>query len=529
MQIKRIPYSEVPLFSQRDKAYIDEVPALRPFYKYSVEIESFRQVIQDKRKDATDRQLLVEVLKDQHSKYSHPAVRANIEKLASPNTFTLVTAHQPSLFTGPLYYIFKNISVINLARQLNEHYPEFHFVPVFLTGGEDHDFEEVNHLHLFNRTLTWESGETGSVGQMSTKTLRPVLDDLQGILGESDLAKEIFQLIERTHTSNERYADAALELAHELFKKYGLVVFDASDRRFKKSFAPIIREEIFKQVSKPLVEETFEKLAAAGYPSQAFPREINFFYLGEQFRERIVEEDGQFKVLNTDLSFSPSEMETEIEQHPERFSPNVIMRPLMQELVLPNLAYIGGGGELAYWLERKSQFEHFGLNFPMLIRRNSSMWIDRGSTKRIEKLGLSLSELWDDIDLLLKNYLVKHSDTEFSLQAEQTELEALFLKISEKAKAIDPSLERAVLAEHAKAKKGLENMETRLLRAEKQRHDQAVSQIRSLKEKLFPNNGLQERHDNFLSLYLKYGDGFFDTLLANFDPLEKRFLVILDK
>ncbi len=345
MQVKKLPYSEVPLFSTRDKAYILENPGLRPFYKYPVNLESFRQVIADKANDNVDRETLAEVLLRQHEGLdAPPSVLDNINKLRDKNTFTVATAHQPSLFTGPLYYIFKIISALNLAEKLNENYPDFHFVPVFISSGEDHDFAEVNHLHLFNKTLTWESGETGPVGQMDTSSLQPVLEELKAILGESENAKTIYGIIEKTHSKPGHYARAAYELAHELFKKDGLVVLNTNDGQLKKAFVPFIKEEIFGQVSKPLVEATCAELEKAGYHAQAMPREINFFYLKNNIRERIVLEEGVYKVLNTSLAFSQLELEAEIDNHPERFSPNVIMRPIYQELTLPNLAYIGGGG-----------------------------------------------------------------------------------------------------------------------------------------------------------------------------------------
>ncbi len=526
MTIHKLPYESIPLLAGRDVAYIYEVPALRPFYKYPVEIEAFRQVVTDKKKDKTNRRTLVEVLKKQHQGLpTTPAVQENIEKLASENTFTIVTAHQPSLFTGPLYYIFKIVSAINLAKQLNEFYPENHFVPIFISSGEDHDFAEINHLHLFNKTLNWESGETGPTGSMKTASLQPVLAELKDILGESEYAQRIYEIIERTHTQNERYADAAFALAHELFMEDGLVVLNTNDAQLKKLFIPIIKEEIFNQPSHELVNQAMEELEAAGFPSQATPRDINFFYLAEQLRERIVEEDGAFKVLNTALTFTKEEMEAEIENHPERFSPNVIMRPIYQELILPNRAYIGGGGELAYWLERKAQFAHFNLNFPMLIRRNSAMWIDSGSAKRMEKLGLSVNELWEGTEDLIKIYLRKNAEEEFHLTEEKSAFEPVFKKIAEKTEAVDPTLVKTVWAEHAKLLKSLEQLETRLVRAEKQKHDTALQQIRSLKEKLFPGNGLQERYDNFLAFYLRQGDAFFSLLKENFDPLEKKFVV----
>ena len=219
-------------------------------------------------------------------------------------------------------------------------------------------------------------------------------------------------------------------------------------------------------------------------------------------------------------------MENEIENHPEHFSPNVIMRPLFQELILPNLAYIGGGGELAYWLERKTQFEYFQLNFPMLIRRNSAVWIDKGTKKRMNKLGLNPSTLFQATEDLIKNFVKKNSEGELSFSSEKKELEAIFEKVKNKTIEVDASLGKTVLAESVKQIKSLENLESRVMRAEKQKHEVSINQIRNLKEKLFPANGLQERKDNFMAFYLKHGESYLETLKDTFDPLEKSFIVI---
>lgn len=502
---------------------------MRPFYKYPVSLESFKEVITDKSKEHTNRTILVEVLKAQYGRVApHPAVAENIERLGLDTCYTIVTAHQPSLFTGPLFYIFKIVSTINLARQLNAVYPDSHIVPVFITSGEDHDFEEVNHLHLYGKKLEWQSGEYGPVGNMKTDSLGQVLQDLKAVLGESEKAIELYGLIASIHTRNVQYADAAYELAHELFKEHGLVVLNTNDVKLKQLFAPIIKDEILNQPSQKIVNQTIAQLEAVGYPSQATPREINFFYMGDQFRERIVEEYGHFKVLNTNIAFSNEEMEAEIDTHPERFSPNVVMRPIYQEKILPNLAYIGGGGELAYWLERKSQFEHFGLNFPMLVRRNSAMWIDAASAKRMEKLGLSIDDIWLDTNELVRQYLKRNAEAEFTLREESNELKAVFEKIAERTALVDQSLVKTVWAEHSKAEKSVEQLEARLVKAEKQKHETAIQQIQNLKEKLFPGGGLQERYENFMSLYLKHGEDFLKVMIENFDPMEKRFVLIMD-
>jgi len=529
MEIQKIPFTEVPQLSDKDIAYATGHEALRPFYKYEAHTEAFARVMEDKRQSATDRELLVRTLQAQYETMDRSEqVNANIESLRQDTTFTVATAHQPALFTGPLYYLYKIFSTINLSEHLRKHYPDFDFVPVFINGGEDHDFEEVNHLHLFNKTLTWENDQNGPVGQMTTDTLQPVLRELRDILGDSDHAQSLYARIEKAYTQYERYGEATGAFVNDLFKGYGLVVLNMNDSRLKEKFIPCLKQELIEQPSKELVETATAQLEEAGFSGQAHAREINLFYLGDQFRERIVHENGHYQVLNTEERWSEAELLRELEAHPERFSPNVVMRPLYQEYILPNLAYIGGGGEIAYWLERRRQFEHFGINFPMLVRRNSVLWIDAGSAKKMNKLDLSYWDLFEDVEDLVKRYVASHSENEVSLEPEKEQLEQLFEQVKEKARDIDASLAKKAEAEHAKQLKGLEQLEGRLMKAEKQRHDTEINQLRSLKDRLFPGRGLQERHDNFMAFYLKYGETFFEVLKENLQPLESGFVVVKD-
>ncbi|MEL6355877.1 MAG: bacillithiol biosynthesis cysteine-adding enzyme BshC [Bacteroidota bacterium] len=366
MNITRIPFQEVPQFSDRDVAYATQDDRLRPFYKYPVTLDAFAEVFADKAKDETNRQLLVEELRAQYEQLPpHEKVNQQLNKLAEENTFTVITAHQPSLFTGPLYFIYKICSALNLAQKLNATYPDKHIIPVFITGGEDHDFEEINHTYLYGKKLEWQNEESGAVGAMKTNSLGAVLEELKTVLGDRDTAQSIYSRLEKAYTSYGTYGTATVALVHDLFADFGLVVADMARPAFKRAFLPIMREEIFNQPSQQLVEKAQRELEAVGFSAQAHAREINFFYLRDGLRERIVQEDDAYAVLNTSHRFSQEELEAELEQHPEFFSPNVVMRPLFQEYIFPNLAYIGGGGELAYWLERKEQFAHFGLNFPM--------------------------------------------------------------------------------------------------------------------------------------------------------------------
>jgi len=529
-----LPFSQVPQLSKTDVAYAQADERLAPFYAHPQDLESFQQILTERASHNYPRRELVETLQRQ---YQHlpkaESVERNMEALGNGNTFTIATAHQPCLLLGPLYFIYKALTAINLAETVEAQLGNgIRVVPVFVLGSEDHDIEELNNANLFGKKLVWEPGETGSVGSMGTDSLKPVLDELRIILGETDTAKALFSRVERCYQTQD-FAAATQALLHEFFGGYGLVVLNMNDAALKKHFSSVIRADLTEQVAYRLVGETIGQLNDLGFKAQAVPREINLFYMLPGLRERIVvippssnAHAPSFQVLNTKFVFSYQEMLDEAERHPERFSPNVVLRPLYQEMILPNLAYVGGGGELAYWLERKSLFEHFGVPFPMLVRRHSVLWLDQDAGKKLQKFGFSPAQFFSDTESLIRAYVELNTNVELSLESEINALKSLFEQVAEKAKAVDPTLEKAVKADSTKAVAGLEHWQGRLVRAEKQKHDTTLNQLRTLKEKLFPSNGLQERHDNFLPYILKYGDNFVADVKHHLTPFDPGFVIL---
>jgi len=525
-----IPFEDLSQISDKDLAYVNQDPRLRPFYKYDTNLNEFEAVIKDKQADKTERKLLSNVLKKQYANFNvSESTAKNIKLLEDENTFTVITAHQPSLFTGPSYFIYKICSVLNLAKQLNTKFEGKHIVPIFITGGEDHDFEEISSTSIFGKKITWKNSKGGSVGKLDNGSLTDVLAELKEILGGRPIAAEIYNTIETAFTKFKTYGEGMRYLVNELFESYGLVVADMSDAALKASFIPIIEKEIFDRKSINYIQATVEKLEAAGFSNQAYPREINFFYLGDGYRERIVFEDNKYSVLNQNLSFSAEEMKTEINNHPERFSPNVNMRPIFQEFVFPNLAYVGGGGELAYWIERKSQFDYYNVNYPMLIRRNSVLIVDRGTVKKMDKLEINMDHLIQEEHQVVNAFLDIHSQNQLTLEKQKKSINKLFDQIVDLTKKIDGSLVATVEAEKTKQIKSLENLEGRLKKAEKNKFDVGINQVKSIREKLFPNNSLQERKENFLTFYTKYGKDYFEYLVDNLDPFEKGLILIKEE
>ncbi len=523
-----IPFSEIAHLAKTDVAYATHSADLRPFYRHTPELKSFAAAIEARQNYPVDRALLAEVLQEQYAPLPDAELaRQQIEALTDARTFTVATAHQPCLLLGPLYFVYKAISTIRLAEQVQAETGN-KIVPVFVLGSEDHDLDELNHIRLFNKVLRWEPGLEGPVGMMPAATLAPVLEALEPILGNSEHAAELLRRVRTSYAQASTFAEATQALLHAFLGRFGLVVFNMSHPRLKRKFIPVMQDELERQTASMLVNETIEKLNAQGYKAQAAPREINLFYLSPGKRERIVFEAGHYQVIHSDIKFTPAEMLKALEAHPERFSPNVVLRPLYQEMILPNLAYVGGGGELAYWLERLPLFDHFGVPYPVLIRRNSVLWFDKDSIKRSLKFGFSASRYFDDIDSLIRAYVETQADAEVNLAADLADLQSIYDRVALKAQAIDPTLETAVRADAAKMSAHFQQWESRLVRAEKQKHEVSINQLRNLKDKLFPGNSLQERTDNFIPYFLKYGERFFDALHSNLDPFEPGFVLLED-
>ena len=527
---KLIPFAATHSFSDLVLDYLNDNEKLKPFYEYPLSVEGFKKAIEKRKSKPVNRTVLTEVIEKQYVAISEKSeqLKTNIELLKSENTFTITTGHQLNIFTGPLYFIYKIFSAINLAEVLKKDFPENNFVPLYWMASEDHDFAEINHINVFDKKIEWQQDKKGATGNIPTATIQETLVELKTILGESENAKYILGIFEKAYLSNESLADAMRCLVNDFFGKYGLIALDASDKKLKELFIPILKKDLVEQVSFKKVSTTTAELNKH-HKSQVHARPINLFYMQDGMRERLEKENAVYKVLNTELTFTEETLLTELENYPEKFSPNVILRPVYQECILPNIAYVGGGAEVSYWMQYKAMFEAFDTFFPVLVLRDSVLFIDKGQMKKIAGFGFELTELFSTYDELVKVLLAKSSDKNLNTSLETQALEKLFDALALKVAAIDPTLSATVNAEKQKALNGLKLLEDKTLKAMKRKHETSLTQLKTIKEKLFPGNGLQERHVNFSMLYLKYGDEFFDILKASLNPLQKQFILLIEK
>ncbi|RFN57769.1 bacillithiol biosynthesis cysteine-adding enzyme BshC [Marixanthomonas ophiurae] len=528
MPTKTIPYQETNYFSSLICDYLAEKDALNPFFGNFPKLENFSKQIEKKQGFTQEsREILVESLKKQYINVSiSKETRDNIQSLSNEKTFTITTGHQLNLFTGPLYFLYKIFSVINLSEKLNKKHPENHFVPVYWMASEDHDFEEINYFNFEGKKVQWNREASGAVGELSTNGLNEVLEVVHAKLGNSEHAQYLIELFKEAYTKYKTLSDATRYLANELFKDYGLVIIDGNDASLKKAFIPYVKKELTENLSYKKVTETTKKLTNLGYAEQVHPREINLFYLTEGLRERIIERGGIFYINETELSFSKEELLEQLENHPERFSPNALLRPLFQEVVLPNLCYVGGGGELAYWFQLKDYFESVEVPFPILLLRNSVLLMPSKLSEKLEKLEVSVEDLFLKQHELKTKHTKHLSEINIDFSKQRKYLQQQFKDLYTIAEKTDASFLGAVGAQEKKQLNGLDNLEKRLLKAQKRKLADELKRLTAIQDTLFPKQSLQERTMNFSEFHLEHGNVLLSEIKENLDPLVNEFTVL---
>ncbi len=524
---QRLTYQQTGVFSKIVLDYLDDSPQLRSFYSHRPDLEGIQKAIDDRKNFSTNRRVLVDQLRKQYGAVDvSEAVTKNIDLLLQENTFTITTAHQPNLFTGPLYFIYKILHAIKLANELKEQLPSYQFVPVYYMGSEDADFEELSYTNVNGINYQWSTQQNGAFGKMLIdKNITQLINDISGQLLVQPYGKEIVDALRHCYKEKTSIQDATFAFVHFLFAENGLIVLIADAKELKQEMLPVFEDELINRSSSKQVEKTISELGQH-YKVQAGGREINLFYFDEDLRERIEADEDGFAVANSTIKFSKEEILVELKQHPERFSPNVILRGLYQETILPNIAFIGGGGELAYWLELKAVFEHYQTPLPVLVLRNSFLIAVQQWNVKINKLGFSIADFFLPEQELMNRFVKRETTNKVQLNGSFTQAEQLYEVLKQQAAAIDTTLSQHVEALKTKTLYSLKELEKKLLRAEKRKFSEQQYQIQQIKQSLFPGDGLQERNESILGFYAKWGKEFIDALYQHSRSLEQEFVVV---
>ncbi len=520
-------YEQTGFFSTIVTDYLAQHEQLKPFYKYTPDIDGIKAALDDRKDINYNRTELVNALREQYEDLAtHQKVASNITSLQQPNTFVITTAHQPNIFTGPLYFIYKILHAIQLAEKLSQQLPDYNFVPVYYMGSEDADLDELGQIYIDGKPYTWQTKQTGAVGRMKVdKAFIALMDEMESQIAVLPYGKELTDIFRQAYMQGYTIQQATLAVTNTLFGKYGLIVVVPDNPALKALYKPVIKKELQEQFSFKAVAETAEQLEQR-YKVQAGGRELNLFYLIDDKRERIEKTNDGYAVRNLGLHFSEETILEELEQHPERFSPNVILRGAFQETILPGVAFIGGGGELAYWLELKNVFAAINVPYPVLLLRNSFLVVEKEWSEKTSQLQLKLEDLFKTEHELMNMIVSLHSANTVKLNGELDKVDELYQTITQRAALVDSTLHDHVVALRTKAIQRLEELEKKMLRAEKRKFATELSRIRKIKSILFPADSLQERRENIAGFYGLYGGELLDVLLQNSLTLEQQFGIL---
>ena len=534
MEKQLLTYKSTRQFSDLVLDYLEGRHQLRPFFNRAPDLEQVKAQIQEKSQSfpPSSRAKLVQALIGQYQDFSlnesfDQRIKLAIQALSGEKTFTVTTGHQLNLFTGPLYFLYKIFGAINLAEQYTAQNPGYRFLPVFWMASEDHDFEEIAHFRTGAHKINWPKQGAGPVGRLMCTDLDEVLNTLDKLWGGTVIGRSMLNLFKSVYTPELTLAQATRKLVHELFKDYDLIIIDGDDAVLKSEFTSIMRHELTENGCSQAIEKTTQALTLKGYHKQVHPREINLFYCDSGLRERIIATESGFAIDQTEMRFTQEELLNLLERRPELFSPNALLRPLYQERVLPNLAYIGGGAEVAYWAQLKDCFATNALTYPMVYLRNSISLIPAKLISKLRRINLEISDLFLPMDELSRRYVARNTGLEIDFSAQITHLKKQFEQLYLMAEQTDASFMGAVGAQEKKQIKGLERLQQRLMRAEKRKHAQDIQRLAKMREWLFPEGTLQERKENMSWGLTQIGPEFLALLKNHIDPSDHRFTLLI--
>lgn len=495
--IKSLGIKEFGLGSKLAQDLVEEESKVLKYVGQFYSDSAIAEQISTKNFSAEKRSILVEEINRQYAGVSvSELTKSNTELLRKENTYTITTGHQLNLMTGPLYSVYKIAQVISVCKKLAKQYPDFNFVPLFWLASEDHDFDEINHFHLFGDTIRWDiDAKQKVVGRLELNGIEEVVDQILSKYADQETRDKVRAYTEAYSTSK-TLAEATRKLMNHLFGSHGLVILDGDSEVLKKQFAPVAVREIRENLVKKEVSKANESLEQDGYHQQVHVRDCNLFWIQEDgTRLRLVSEGGEISI--GEQRYSVDDLVKIVEEHPEQISPNALLRPVYQELILPNLLYIGGAGEISYWMQLKGVFEALEVTMPLIRVRDSIIQITEKDWQVLEDFEVSIADLKGDISGIIKQWLTKHAGDALSLDDARLHINELKEKLHDKVKS-DPSLANTVEAEIAKWNKSVDVIEAKLIKSEKRKQETQVNRLEKLKEKIYPANSFQERYVSFL-------------------------------
>ncbi len=508
--------------------YLYEFENVESFYPYDFRNrEKFRgifQQISESKKELTFN--LSDVINKQYdSNNPSPKTIQNIDLLNNNNTMAILTGQQLGLFGGPLYTFYKIISAIKLCRSLTEIYDDYNFVPVFWLEGDDHDFDEIRSFNIIDKdnnplNISYineenEEDNKGSVGNLVIdERIEIVFKQLTDSIRNSEFTPAVIEILKSCYSKGKTFKEAFRRLIISLFDEYGLVLFDPQDKKVKELLKPVFKKEIldFRKHSEAVINTSAE--LEINYHAQVKVRPVNLFMNYDNGRFLIEPHDELFGLKRKRKKFTQEELLVLLEEQPEIFSPNVLLRPLCQDYLFPTAFYVGGPGEICYTAQAFPLYASYNVIPPVIYPRSSITILEKNISGIISKYNFSIENIFQNgekmVEIVLDTLTDKSIDELFSKSNNQIELSMDELR--EKLFEIDKTISDASLKTKEKIMRNLDELKSKSIDAQKRKHEAAIRQIQKVVTILYNNNNLQERELNFIYFANKYGIDFIRLL-----------------
>lgn len=540
-----IDFRDVPLssdgFSKLFADYIYDFPRVKHFYNSDFHsLDSIPELVESSRKRADHREALAEILLEQNKLFGcSEKTFGNIDLLRRENTFCVVTGQQVGILGGPLYTVYKIFSALKLVAALNEKFPQFKFIPVFWLEGEDHDFEEANHITLLdhdNNPARLEylvdgkplDRNVGAVGELTfdvqiDRLLERVAQTLPGTEFRTSLLETVRRAYSSGQTFNQSFVRWVVQLltnaasAHEM--DTGLVFVSANEKRIKRMLSPIFMKELneFPRTSRQIIDQS--AILEKEYHAQIKPRAINLFLFHKGGRYLIEPRENDFSLKGTRHFPTRDELLSIAEQTPELLSPNVVLRTICQDSLLPTVVYVAGPSEIAYFAQLKPVYEYYGVAMPMIYPRASATIVEQKIHSMLEKYQLDVVDLFGNPEKLRTRVVEQLSEVnldELTAQGASRVHEALS-EMRFGLTHIDPTLSGVLETTQSKIDSQFHILHEKAKAAQRRKHDIVLKQIEKGFHNIYPNGNFQERELNILHFMNKYGSDFPRWLFQRLD------------
>jgi len=522
LRVESLPFDRIPHQSRLFLDYLKDPVALRNFYPSAVR---FHHELQQRVPEVlgayrVDRARVCDALAAMNRRWgAGEETLKNIELLREADCIAVVSGQQAGLFTGPLYTVYKALSAVKLAGCLQQRNTKA--VPVFWIAAEDHDFAEVAKAEFIGRDCQLKSVAVSSdlhregqpVGQVKLdESIDAVVNELFELLPASEFAADMKALVKSAWQPGRGYVESFATMMTALLGRYGLIFLDPLDPELKQIAAPLYSEAARRapEIAAALEQRSAE-LERAGYHAQVLATANSFplFLHDEQSRRHAVVrvESGKYRTKAADQEYTAEELAALAQEHPERFSPNVTLRAVVQDYLLPTIAYYGGAAEIAYFAQTAEVYRVLDRPATPILPRSSLTMIERHTGRVLERYNLTLADFFEGLEPVIKRVVEEHlaADSAKLFAATEQNMNHELDRLRQELQAIDPTLADALETGRKKINYQLEGLKQRFVRAQMTRDEAAHRQLQRAFDQLYPNKDLQERHINITSLLARHG------------------------